>query len=442
MSLFRKKYEPFMTDYRQYNKKYVNKVFHNNIILSQHAMLDTAVPTKNCNNRHVCVLDAADYGTGYMLANILQANCNYIIPDVAGELYELTGDFLRSQGYDVQVIDLSKPNNGAHYNPLQNLGTHTEAAIVEFVQVLFQHTCGEPATEKDRQLLFAMILYVLTLPQAQQNLSTVYNMLDTAHQQQDCHTIEAHVQETLRKMSSKALDAWANHADESLEESVRKVREKLSVFSYEYIVTLTSDNTLDLNTLHQGKQAIFIIDCGCCNELQVILYNQILRHCETRSEDETQPLMVFLNKSIPELAQRLYYLYTQKTHVALLYPSVASIKRDYPEHWDSVIGACDNWLYLGGQGLETLEYISKQLGYRPIDMKAIRRHHRKHKYVNYNIVRREVLTPNEVSRIPQDKCIVMVKMEKPFLDAKYSIHTHPNVQYLNKTELRGYYEKL
>ena len=196
------------------------------------------------------------------------------------------------------------------------------------------------------------------------------------------------------------------------------------------------------NTLHQGKQAIFIIDRGCCNELQVILYNQILRHCETRSEGETQPLIVFLNKSIPELAQRLYYLYTQKTHVALLYPSVASIKRDYPEHWDSVIGSCDNILYLGGQGYDTLEYISKKLGYRPLDEKAIRRRHRANKYINYNIVRREVLTPAEIANLSADQCLVMVRNEKPFLDTKYTLHEHPNFQHLNQTEVRGYYEKL
>ena len=423
MPLFRKKYEPFMTDYKKYNKKYVHKVFSNNMILSQHAMLDMTKQTKDGNNRHVCVLDKVDDGTGYILANLLQANCNYVISDTHGNIYALTGDFLRRQGYDVQVIDFSSLNRGARYNPLQNLGPYQEVAIVELIQLLFQNTVGDPTTEKDRKLLFAMISHVLTLPQEQQNLGTVYNMLNTAHEQQDCSTIEALVHETFGKISGKALDAWINHADEPLEESVRRVREKLSAFCYKDIVALTSDDTLSLN------------------ELQAILYNQILRHCEIAPEGTTRPLIVFLSKAIPELAQRLHHLYTQKTHVALLYPSIASIKRDYPEDWDSVIGACDNMLYFGGRGYETLEYISKKLGYRPLDERAIRRHYRSNKYINYGIVRRDVLTPNEIANLAANQCIVIVRNEKPFLDTQYSVQTHPNFQYLSNTALRGYYEK-
>ena len=446
MPLFRKKEELWMTEYKKYNKKYVNKDFSHNLIMSQHAMLD--IDAKNhLNNRHVCVLGDDDELEKYMLANILQANCNYVIPDTSGCLYELTGDFLRSQGYTVQVLDLVHPSENVQYNPLRNLSEYTEIDVLDLSQILLQNGVDADFTDQDKHLLFAAIYYVLTLPKAQQTLSTVYKMLNTIYQEHDFTTLNALVQYALKRISEKACQIWTIPQEESqLINSLQRAVNSLSGFAYKGTKSFTSNDTLSLDTIQQGKRALFIVDHFCYHEIQTILYTQILHQCMhaagNSNSSDIQPLMMFLPKGIPELSRQLHTLSKCQVHIALLYPSISSIKKHYPADWDAVVCGCDNLLYLGNQSIVTAEYISKTLGYRPLDQKTMRiRRRARCSSINYNIVRREVLTPDEVLKIPKDQCVVIVRNEKPFLDAKYVLHTHPNFQYLSDTALRGYYEK-
>ncbi len=446
MSLFQKPYEPFMTEYKKYNKKYVSKNFSHNLIMSQHAMLD--IDAKNhLNNRHVCVLGDDDELEKYMLANILQANCNYVIPDTSGCLYELTGDFLRSQGYTVQVLDFAHPSENAQYNPLRNLSEHTEIDVLELSRILLQNGVDADFTDQDKHLLFSAIYYVLTLPKAQQTLSTVYTTLNKIYQEHDWATLNALVQYALKRISEKACQMWTIPQEESqLMHSLQRVVNSVSGFAYQHTESFTSNDTLSLDTIQQEKRALFIIDHLCYHEIQAILYTQILHQCMRAAGNSDssgiQPLMIFLPKAIPELSRKLHLLHKHQTYVSFLYSSISSVKRDYPNDWNAVIGECDNLLYLGGKDFVTLEYMSQTLGYLPLDKKALRKRRLRHNsHINYQIVHREILTPEEVSKIPDDQCIVIVRNEKPFLDKKYVLRMHPNFQYLSDTTMRGYYEK-
>lgn len=48
---------------------------------------------------------------------------------------------------------------------------------------------------------------------------------------------------------------------------------------------------------------------------------------------------------------------------------------------------------------------------------------------NYQATGRELLTPDEVRMLSNDKAVLMIRGEKPIIDFKYDITKHPNVKY-------------
>jgi len=48
---------------------------------------------------------------------------------------------------------------------------------------------------------------------------------------------------------------------------------------------------------------------------------------------------------------------------------------------------------------------------------------------NYQATGRELLTPDEVRMLENEKAILLIRGEKPIIDYKYDIMKHPNVKY-------------
>ena len=50
--------------------------------------------------------------------------------------------------------------------------------------------------------------------------------------------------------------------------------------------------------------------------------------------------------------------------------------------------------------------------------------------MNYQKVGRELFTPDELARLPGNKCILQIRGVKPFCSEKYDIEKHPRYKYL------------
>ncbi len=70
----------------------------------------------------------------------------------------------------------------------------------------------------------------------------------------------------------------------------------------------------------------------------------------------------------------------------------------FEKQWESIVGNCDEFLYLGGNEQSTHEYVSKLLGKETIDTNTYGRSRgRNGSYsTNYQLAGRELMTPDEV----------------------------------------------
>ena len=99
---------------------------------------------------------------------------------------------------------------------------------------------------------------------------------------------------------------------------------------------------------------------------------------------------------------------------------------------ETITANCDSWLFLGSNEPETLKYIEEKLGYQTITSKSRNASSGKgHSSRGFQQTKREVMTAEEIGRLPVDECIAFTGSGRgkdgirPVRDKKYDYTKHP-----------------
>ena len=116
--------------------------------------------------------------------------------------------------------------------------------------------------------------------------------------------------------------------------------------------------------------------------------------------------------------------------VSIILQNLAQLKALFEKQWESIVGNCDSFLYLGGNEQSTHKYVSELLGKETIDTNTYGKSTgRSGNYsTNYQISGRELMTPDEVRMLDNRYALLFVRGERPVMDFKYDILKHPNVK--------------
>lgn len=103
-----------------------------------------------------------------------------------------------------------------------------------------------------------------------------------------------------------------------------------------------------------------------------------------------------------------------KNALTIMYAKEALFKDSY----ESLIGNCDEFLYLGGNEKEGHKYVSELLGKETLDTNTYgQTKGRSGSYsVNYQQTGRELLTPDEIRLLDNRKAILFIRGERPIMD--------------------------
>ena len=110
----------------------------------------------------------------------------------------------------------------------------------------------------------------------------------------------------------------------------------------------------------------------------------------------------FANVALPdEFDKLLSTMRSREISVSIIIQNLAQLKALFEKQWESIVGNCDEFLYLGGNEQSTHEYVSKLLGKETIDTNTYGRSRgRNGSYsTNYQLTGRELMTPDEVRKI-------------------------------------------
>lgn len=156
------------------------------------------------------------------------------------------------------------------------------------------------------------------------------------------------------------------------------------------------------------------------------LFDSIIRRCRAYpGECLATPLHCFLDEfanvgRIPNFDKLVATIRSRKVSVSIILQTIAQLKTMYKDSWETIVGNCDSVLFLGGNEQSTTEWLSKLLGKETIDLrttsdsKGVSGSHT----INYQRTGRELLTPDELAQLDNDKCIYNLRGLHPFLSRK------------------------
>ena len=440
------------------NRKYSSKHFAENKLLTQHVRmgLDTHKHRRNLNT---VVIGGSGAGKTrfYAKPNLCQANTSFVILDPKGELLRDTGHLLEKKGYEVRVLDLLNMEKSFCYNPFVYLRDDND--VQRLVTNLFKSTTPKDSKSNDpfwdtaaSMLLMAFVLYLkYEAPPEEQNFTMVMELLRAAEVREEDEEYQSPVDELFDRLEMKqpghiAVKYYRDYRSGSAKtlKSIQiTLAARLEKFNLRSLTALTATDELDLPSLGEKKVALFALipdNDTSFNFLVSILYTQIFQqlfHLADHKYGGSLPVPVhflmdeFANVSLPDDFDKLLAtMRSRNISVSIILQNIAQLKALFEKQWESILGNCDELLYLGGNEASTHKLISESyLGKSTLwlDSYGKSKGHSGSYSTNTSIIGRELMQPDEVRMLDNRYALLFIRGERPILDEKYDILKHPNV---------------
>ena len=440
-------------------QKYADRrVFENKILTQNMAIgLDGHKHRRNLN-----VLVVGGSGAGktrfYAKPNVMNANTSFVCLDPKGELLRDTGELLKAKGYDIKVIDLIDMDRSHCYNPFVYLRNDND--IQRLVTNLFKNTTPKESKggqdpfwdQAAQMLLLALVFYLhYEAPADEQNFPMVMEMIRAGEVREDNEDYQSPLDELFDRLELKnpehiALKYYRSYHSGSAK-TLKSIQitliSRLEKFNLESLAKITQTDELELWSLGEKKTAIFAVipdNDSSFNFIVGMLYTQLFQQLYYQADvvhGGRLPVHVhfvmdeFANVALPdEFDKLLSTMRSREISVSIIIQNLAQLKALFEKQWESIVGNCDEFVYLGGNEQSTHEYVSKLLGKETIDTNTYGQSKgRSGSYsTNWQITGRELMTPDEVRMLDNRYALVFIRGERPVMDFKYNILKHPNVR--------------
>ena len=444
-------------DAKAVNKKYYQVPKSENKLMTQNVSIGINAKKHRRNlNTLVCGGSGAGKTRFYCKPNLMQANTSFVILDPKGEIVRDVGKLLEAKGYEIKVLDLISMEKSHCYNPFVYLQNDND--IQRLVTNLFKSTTPKGSQSNDpfwdtaaSMLLLALVFYLhYEAPPDEQNFAMVMEMLragaiededDNRPSPLDCLFDEL-ADDNPEHIAIKYYRSYHSGSAKTLKSIQITLAARLEKFNLESLASLTSTDELELGTLGEKKTALFALipdNDTSFNFLVSILYTQLFQqlfYSADHIHGGSLPIPVhflmdeFANVSLPDDFDKiLSVMRSRSVSVSIILQNLAQLKALFEKQWESIVGNCDEFLYLGGNEQSTHKYVSELLGKATIDTNTYGKSEgRSGSYsTNYQISGRELLTPDEVRMLDNQYAILFIRGERPVLDFKYDILKHPNV---------------
>ena len=394
----------------------------------------------------------------YSIPNAYQCLGSYIFTDPKGELYDRTAGYLKSQGYDIKVLNLVRPQYSDGYNPLMHISSELDVDVIANTVVKGQKAEGgnsDPFWDDSAEMLLKALIYYLmaTRPEEEQNLASCAELVRAANNKGGSNLLS-------ELMSQLPYDHPARMNYKSIEIAPEKtyssilstLQSKLGKFDSKEIAELTSTDTIDFEEIGTKKTAVYVISSDthtAYDFLLTIFFSQMI-----------QQLYDFADQNGGKLKQRTYFILDEFANIgkipdfdkkistsrsrgisfSVILQTVDQLEAVYEKSYETIMGNCDTHLFLGSNSYKTLEYFSKQLGEKTIERDSVsinrdRQNWKTGKSVSDQVMARALMTPDELRRLDNDLCIIFEKGIKPVKANKFYYFKHPMAKKLAEVEI-------
>ena len=445
------------------NKRYQAKPEEANKILTQNVRIGFD-GHKHKRNLNVLVVGGAGAGKTryYAMPNILQADKNtkfsMVILDPKGGTLRSCGNYLIDQGYDVRVLDLINLDRSHCYNPFVYLESDDD--VQRLTTNLIKNTTPKGSQTTDpfwdqaaSMLLKALVFYLFyEAPPEEQNFPMVMDMIRAGDVKENDDDYESPLdilfsdleEQNPEHIALKYYRGYRSGAAQTIKSIQISLIARLEKFNLPSLAGITQTDEMRLRELGEKPGAIFALipdNDQSYNFIIGMLYTQLFQQLYRSADFEhggRLPYHVhfimdeFANVCLPDSFDSLLAtMRSREISVSIILQNLAQLKALFEKKWESIVGNCDEFLYLGGNEQGTHKYVSELLGKETIDTNSYGQNKGRNGSFTKNdqLQARDLMTPDEVRMLDNRYGILFIRGEYPVMDLKYDLMKHPKIAF-------------
>ena len=454
-------------------KPFIDPKFSNNVILTGTELLTMntrpANPA-NARNLNCCIIGSSGSGKTrfWLTPQLLQAHSSYVVVDPKGGILEQVGSFLKKQGYKIKVFNSIDFSKSMHYNPLAYL--KTESDILKFVNALIENTKGDgkegdPFWTKAESLLYcALIGYIVFEgPEEERHINTLVDMLNSMETREDDENFKNAVDYMFLGLEKRNPNHFAVRQYKKFKLASGKTSKsiliscgaRLAPFDIGQLREIMSYDEMELDRMGDKKTATFFIisDTNTTyNFIVALAFSQMFNLLCERADSKyggrlPHHVRVLWDEAantgqVPQLEKLVAVIRSREISLCLFLQAQSQLKALYKDHAESIMGNMDSVIFLGGREHSTIKELSEVLGKETISMQTESRTRGQSESYGQNLQRlgKELMTMDELTTMPGNKCILQLRGLRPFLSPKYDLKHHPNYRYTAEADKRNAFD--
>ena len=454
---------------------FVDPKFEKNIILSGTEFLTTNTRPKNpanARNLNACVIGSSGSGKTrfWLTPQLLQAHSSYVVVDPKGGVLSQVGYFLqKKKGYKIKVFNSIDFSRSMHYNPLAYI--KNEADILKFVNTLIANTKGEgkegdPFWVKSETLLYcALIAYIIFEgPEEDRNMNTLVDMISGMEVKEDDPNFMNAIDYMFKGLEKRKPDCFAVKQYKKYKLASGKTARsiliscgaRLAPFDIPQLREIMSYDEMELDRLGDKRTAAFFIISDTdttYNFIVALAFSQMFNLLCERADNVhggrlPHHVRVLWDEAantgqVPNLEKLVAVIRSREVSLTLFYQAQSQCKAIYKDNAETIMGNMDSVVFLGGREHSTVKEISEAwLGKQTISMQTDSRSRGQSESYSQNTQRlgRELMTMDELTTMPGDKCIIQLRGLRPFFSPKYDLKQHPNYRYTAEADKKNSFD--
>lgn len=396
-----------------------------------------------------------------------------VLVDPKGEIYESMSAFLKEQGYEVRMFNLLDMANSDAWNCLSEIEKDKDL-VQSIAEVIIKNTSNanerQDFWEKaELNLLMALMHYVASqtvpgtndlLPIQQRSLGAIYRMLSN----ESFADLEKRFQELPRdhpalppygifKLANRQI--WGNIAI--------GLGNRLSVFQNPLVDKITSYNEIDLTLPGKKPCAYFCCISAQDSSLEFLsslffsqLFTRLMDYGRRHGDHGRLPVTVnvcleeFCNiGKLMDFKRVLNVCRGSAIFCQIIVQSIPQLQDRYPKtEWEELIGCTDIQICLGCNDVDTATYISKKCGMVTIKVEnnqmplmplfsPVYTSTRPYSQTKSS-TQRPLMYPDEIMRMDNQECLVLLRGQKPLRLYKIIPDEHPSFGRLRDVRVSDY----
>lgn len=365
------------------------------------------------------------------------------------------------------MLDLINMEKSDCYNPFKYI--HGDNDIQRLVTNIFKNTTPKGSQSNDpfwdqaaSMLLKALVSFLhYEAPPEEQNFSMVLDLIRQGEVSEEQTDLISPLDELFERLETQKPDhialkyyrSYHSGSAKTLKSIQITLLARLEKFNLSSLAALTATDEMELDKIGDKKTAVFALipeNDTSFNFVVGMLYTQLFQQLYYQADfvhGGRLPVHVhfvmdeFANIALPDDFDKLLAtMRSREISVSIIIQNMAQLKALFEKQWESIVGNCDEFLYLGGNEQSTHKYVSELLGKETIDTNTYGQSKgRNGSYsTNYQVSGRELLTPDEVRMLDNKYALLFIRGERPVMDLKYDILKHPNVEFTTDGKAENY----